>query len=62
MCVRDGAGDQTQGSKEDINWKESLMLQSNSVKKKIGGESRGHPWWVTGYAVQSLWLAYGRPC
>lgn len=35
MCVRDGAGDQTQGSKEDINWKESLMLQSNSVKKNL---------------------------
>lgn len=35
MCVRDGAGDQTQGSKEDINWKESLMLQNNSVKKKL---------------------------
>lgn len=59
MCVRDGAGDQTQGSKEDINWKESLMLQSNSVKKK---NWRREPWtslvgdWICGTeSVAGVW-------
>ena len=30
--VNDGGGDQTQGSKEAVNWKEPLALQNNSVK------------------------------